>query len=414
MIKMRYEEVREKYFKRGESDASSQDTEKYLEVQTWLRTVSPTTRSNHLAALRKFCEFCAKNPSELILQRDKEIRDPDPNSRTGIRDLILDFREYLEKEGYAPMSIHSKDGAVRGFFRAVLGKAGMINVKNYRRWQVALKKDLIPTIEELKRMLDVCNLEEKFRIIFLAQTGLRISDALKLKIGDIQRELELGNVPLAIRYLCEKEKETVGERITFLASDGVEILKRYLEWRKQIGEKLTPDFPLFPSRTRRGTKALSQVKFNKMLKNIAMKAGLNGNGKYGRLRAHSLRKFFVTQLTNHGVEDKIVNFFIGHKIPDVDRVYWFRRVEELRKIYAERQQHLNPSNQKREFDLNKLEDLKAKIAELEKEIKDLKEAKISSNNCDAKIVTSEEEIVSLSTKGYDCQPIGVNKWLMKR
>jgi len=40
-------------------------------------------------------------------------------------------------------------------------------------------------------------------------------------------------------------------------------------------------------------------------------------------------------------------------------------------------------------DLNKLEDLKAKIAELEKEIKELKEAKANSNNCDVKIVTSE-------------------------
>jgi site-specific recombinase XerD len=129
-----------------------------------------------------------------------------------------------------------------------------------------------------------------------------------------------------------KGKGNGRERITFLASDGVEILKRYLEWRRRIGEKLTPNSPLFASRTRRGTKPLSPQKFNEMLKNVAKKAGLNGNGKYGRLRAHSLRKFFVTQLTNHGVEDKIVNFFIGHKIPDVDRVYWYRRIEKLRKI----------------------------------------------------------------------------------
>ena len=150
---------------------------------------------------------------------------------------------------------------------------------------------------------------------------MRISDALKLKIGNIQRELDLKRIPLAISYLPEKEKETVGERITFLASDGVKILREYLEWRKQIGEKLTSDSPLFASRTNRGVKPLSQQKFNKMLKSVAIKAGLNGNGKYGTLRAHSLRKFFITQLTNHGVEDKIVNFFIGHKIPDVDRVY---------------------------------------------------------------------------------------------
>jgi hypothetical protein len=113
-----------------------------------------------------------------------------------------------------------------------------------------------------------------------------------------------------------------------------------------------------------------------MLKNIAKKAGFDGNGKYGSLRAHCLRKFFVTQLTNHGVEDKIVNFFIGHKIPDVDRVYWFRRIEELRRIYAERQEHLNPLSQRREYDLlNKLEDLKAKIQELEKRLEALEKGK---------------------------------------
>lgn len=151
-----------------------------------------------------------------------------------------------------------------------------------------------------------------------------------------------------------------------------------------------------------------------MLKNVAIKAGLNGNGKYGVIRAHSLRKFFVTQLTNHGVEDKIVNFFIGHKIPDVDRVYWFRRIEELRRIYAERQQHLNPINQKREFDLNKWKDIKAKIEEFEKRIKELEERKAGSNYCDVKIANSEEEIVALARLGYDCQAIGDNKWLMRK
>jgi len=416
-----YDNLRKKYLQKQDLTKPNRETllskmlniEEYPEVQTWLKTVSPSTRPNYLAALKRFCEFSRKDPSELIRIRDSEIRNPDPNSRTIIRDLVLDFRVYLEKEGYAPKTINTWDGAVRSFFSAVLGRAGMVNVKNYRNAQVSRKKDLVPTLEELKRMLDVCNLEEKFRIIFLAQTGMRISDALKLKVGDIQRELELGKVPLAIIYLPEKEKETVGERITFLASDGVEILKKYLEWRRQIGEKITEDSPLFASRTNRGLKPLTQQEFSLMLKNIAKKAGLNGNGKYGRLRAHSLRKFFVTQLTNHGVEDKIVNFFIGHKIPDVDRVYWFRRIEELRRIYAERQEHLNPLSQKREYDLGKLEDLKAKIQELEKRLEALEKEKIN-NNCDVKVVTSIEQVIALAKQGYDCQPIGENKWLMRR
>ena len=100
--------------------------------------------------------------------------------------------------------------------------------------------------------MDVCSIEEKFRIIFLAQTGMRISDALAMKVGDVQRELDLGKIPLAITYLPEKDREVIGERITFLASDGVEILKAYLRWRKDLGEEIRGDSPLFVSRTKRG------------------------------------------------------------------------------------------------------------------------------------------------------------------
>jgi hypothetical protein len=45
-----------------------------------------------------FCEFAGKTPSELIKIRDNEVRNSDPSSRTLIRDLVLDFRAYLEKE----------------------------------------------------------------------------------------------------------------------------------------------------------------------------------------------------------------------------------------------------------------------------------------------------------------------------
>jgi len=393
---------------------SKKQLKEYVEVQTWLKTVGTSSVGLYLNALRKFCDFSRTNPHELILMRDKETRSSDPNNRTGVRDLIFDFRRYLEMENYAPKTINALDGAVRSFFTAVLGKAGMINVKNYRNREVATKKDLVPTLEELKKMIDVCSLPEKLRIIFIAQTGMRISDALKLKVGDIQRELDLGRVPLAISYLPQKDRESIGERITFLASDGVELLKNYLEWRKRKGEKIIPDSPLFVGRTRRGNKPLTQQKFNKMLKNVAAKAGLNGDGKYGVIRTHSLRKFFITQLTNHGVEDKIINFLTCHKISEVDRVYWFRRVEQLRNIYAQRQQYLNPISLKREYDLNKLNDIKAKIRELEKRIKGLETTKTNSDSYDAKIVTSEEEIVEFAKVGYDCQPVGTSRWLMRK
>ena len=33
---------------------------------------------------------------------------------------------------------------------------------------------------------------------------------------------------------------------------------------------------------------------------------------------------------------------------------------------------------------------------------------------ESRIVDSEEEVIRLTNRGYDCQLMGVNKWLMKR
>jgi len=49
-------------------------------------------------------------------------------------------------------------------------------------------------------------------------------------------------------------------------------------------------------------------------------------------------------------------------------------------MYAERQQHLNPIKQKQGFDLTKLEDIEARIVELEKKMKEMEEAKKNFDN----------------------------------
>ena len=313
----------------------------------------------------------------------------------------------------------------------------MINIRNYKDKAVTQKRDLIPTLEELKKMIDVMNLEEAFRILFIAQTGMRVSDAISLKIGDIKRELELGNVPLAIQFLPKKDRELIGERIAFLGNDGVEMLKQYLIWREKKGEKLTEDSPLFASRTKKKRKeeiqGICDRNFDETIHEAAKRAGIgNDNGKYGRIRTHCLRKFFITQMTNHGMEDKIVNFLTSHKLSEVDCVYWNRRVDTLRRIYAERQQYVNPINgKKKHFDLKQLKGIIAKIKDLEDRLDKLPTVEMiekivtetlekyildqnSSEVYESKIVNSTEEVVQLSNIGFSCQQIGKGEWLMRK
>jgi integrase/recombinase XerD len=409
---------------------SKEQLQEYAEVQTWLKTIGESSKNYYLLSLQGFCTWCGKNPHELIMQRDKEIKSDKPSERNNTRDLITDYRKYLEKQGYAPKTINAMDGAIRGFYSAVLGRMGMINIRNYCSGNIPSKKDLVPTLEELKQMLDVVDLEEKFRIIFIAQTGMRISDAVKLKFGDIRREFDLGKIPLAIRFIPLKDGDVIGERVTFLGSDGVDILKQYLELRKKRGETLTDDSPLFTSRVGKGKyRSITQHNFNETIKKAGRRIGLiNGDAKYGRIRIHCLRKFFITQMTNHGVEDKIINFLTCHKISDVDAVYWNRRVEELRRIYKERQQYLNPVNgDKKHYNLEEIKDIQAKIEDMDKRILSVEqikeliaeviEEKLSSfkqaMTRDTRIVSSENEIIELCRLGYSCTPWGNGRWLMQ-
>lgn len=409
----------------GYKSYSIQELNKYLEVVSWLNTVSKSSQRYYIRALRHYCNWCGKNPTELILERDKETKSNNPIDRNNTRDMIIEFRQYLETMKYAPKSINVMDGAIRSFYTTNLGKIGMINIRNYQNANVSTNKDLVPTLDELKRMLDTVDIEEKFRIIFVAQTGMRVSDALKLTYGDIKRELELKNNPLAISFLPKKDREVIGERITFLGSDGIDLLKQYLSYRVKRGEVLLDDSPLFACRIRVRGKylSISERNFNESIKKAGQRIGLgNGNSKYGRVRVHCLRKFFITQLTNHGVEDKIINFLTCHKISDVDSVYWNRRIEDLRRIYNERQQYLNPINgDKRHYNLEEVKGIQDKIKDMDKRIPTIKQIKniiIETMNeiktkSDTIIVKSEKEIIEYSKQGYSCTPLGNGKWLMK-
>jgi hypothetical protein len=95
---------------------SNKKLEEYTEVQTWLKNIGKSSRNVYLPALRRFCNWCGKNPHKLIIDRDQEVHSNDPLNRNKTRDLLLDFRQYLEKRGYAPKTINSIDGAIRNFF----------------------------------------------------------------------------------------------------------------------------------------------------------------------------------------------------------------------------------------------------------------------------------------------------------
>ena len=71
-------------------------------------------------------------------------------------------------------------------------------------------------------------------------------------------------------------------------------------------------------------------------------------------------------MTNHGMEDRVVDFFLCHKIHEVYRVYWKRRTEELRNIYRVREKHLNPlTSSQSQKDIEEMKKLSERVGKLE-------------------------------------------------
>ena len=99
-----------------------------------------------------------------------------------------------------------------------------------------------------------------------------------------------------------------------------------------------------------------------------------------------------------------------------------------RRIYAERQQYLNPINGKRKYyNLKEIKGIRGKIQNMDKRIPSIEQIKKLIKEVlqeemirlkqvvehDSRIVSTEQEILEFSKLGYSCTALGNGKWLMR-
>jgi len=97
-----------------------------------------------------------------------------------------------------------------------------------------------------------------------------------------------------------------------------------------------------------------------MMRNVAIKAGFidednNGNA-FNPLGPHALRESMSSLMTNSGVPDTIVDFWLGHVIGEMAEAYKGVQFESLRTMYLDREKLLSISAPKVD-----VEELRAKL-----------------------------------------------------
>jgi len=232
------------------------------------------------------------------------------------RKTLKEFVDWLQKKGYKPKSI-------RVYVAAIQSEARYFDIAITTRYVDLPTSRPVSSkypwnIEEINRFINLFK-EPIYKSLATAtvQSGLSISDLLALTYTDIKQEYEAGITPLCFDIARIK---TEIPYMSFIGTWGVEALRQHLE-----PSKLKIEEPLFP---------ITDRAVREYFRRIARK--FIGKWKERNpCRIHSLRAAFRTILGDHKVEPLYIEFFMGHKVPEQQRVYVSKSRDGWRQTYKE-------------------------------------------------------------------------------
>lgn len=256
---------------------------------------------------------------ETTLEEYRKDLEIDPIPYFGRRRLaeieprhIKALAKHIADRGVAPATVRTVMAPVRALF-ATAAEEGLIRSNPCAGIRLAGRRppgeepaDVTRALteQELARVIDETPEEWRLFVRFLAQTGLRIGEAIALLWGD----LDLGTRRVKVRRRIYKgtvdvPKSRYGIRDVPISTQLTQELSRH---RAAAGNP-TEDAPLFPSRT--GTHLNGENLLGRFLKPAVRRAGVPWAG------FHTLRHTCASMLFRAGWNAKQVQIVLGHHSP---------------------------------------------------------------------------------------------------
>jgi integrase/recombinase XerD len=281
--------------------------------------------------LKKFLSYLAVEKGlarNTMLAYERDLRryfaaqaskNPDDISRAD----VVSFLARLRAEGMSARSAARCLSAVKGFHRYLLtdGLASAEPTGNLdapRGWKRLPKTLSAADVETLLRGPDPgtgIGMRDKAMLELLYATGLRVSELVGLRLGDVN--LERGF--LIVMGKGSKERAVpLGETAAACVQDYLDRARRLL-----LGNKASEH--LFISSKRRG---ITRQMFWERIRLYARKAGISGT-----VSPHTLRHSFATHLLDNGADLRAVQAMLGHSDISTTQIYTHVSRERLRRIH---------------------------------------------------------------------------------
>lgn len=243
-----------------------------------------------------------------------------------LRDVTTDdLNAYLAAQTWEPATRARKIAALRSFFR-FLALTGRITADPTLRLAPPRRQLKLPrtlTVEEVERMIvspppTPLGLRDRAVLEVLYGAGLRASEALNLRLGDVDTEVGF------VRTIGKGDKE----RVVPLGRPAVEAVQMYLARGRPHLRGVGLGVPYLFLNVR--GKRLSRMGLHSIVKRYARRAGLGDD-----VSAHTLRHSFATHLLEGGADLRAVQEMLGHADLSTTQIYTHLSREHLRRVYLD-------------------------------------------------------------------------------
>lgn len=190
----------------------------------------------------------------------------------------------------------------------------MAKIKNLHKLDKINKRDILRLLKKIEN--DSHKNKDTFTclVVFLSQTGLRVSEALNIKVADVSKT----------RFIITGKGEK--ERIVYLHSK----LKTYLRKFIKENELIKNDYLFKGYNT---TNKIDRSNFFTYLKKIAGLARM----KKAKIYPHCFRHFFIENCLHSGLNLITTRFLAGHALKASTDVYYIEHEdiikERLKKLW---------------------------------------------------------------------------------
>jgi integrase len=291
---------------------------------------NPATRDSFERSLVRFLKNVKMTPDEFVAEA---------KSQSGrIEKILISFistqNDRVQKGEITAGTVSNAIKPVKILLE--MNDATAINWKKIKRVIPKVRRyalDRIPTIDEIQNIVEAADIRGKPLTLIFISGGIREGAIKQLKVGDYTR---LEGVGRLIVYNGDPERY-----VTFISPEACNALDKYLNFRREHGELVSANSPLFRDkfdpikkqdrhrgrgRARRDARGIAipmaessiMQYYNRLFYSIGIRSQKKRRHDF---TVHGFRKYFKTRAEQAGMKPINVEMLMGHSVGISDSYY---------------------------------------------------------------------------------------------